>query len=366
MQRNVHFKDDNYVCHNGFLCVEVNKEGDILPCCPDWHNSYKFGNIFEQDIESIINSDKAKVFRKSILNKTYQFCNKKSCYSHSIKKVQILKICDENGTINEYPETVRFAHDRTCNLKCITCRDDYENNIQINNELDRHIETVFLPLTKNAKIVHLNTQGEVFASNHCKNLIQRIIEENPNVKFDISSNGVLFNEENCKRLNLYNRINKVVVSLPAASERTYNLITGERYKLESMNFKKVLDNLEYLSQLVMSKNIESLIIYFIVHKYNYKEMIDILKLPVIANHNITVVFNPYLPWSCASMASEYEKMAVWLTNNKEYPKFRRMLWNKIFDVEYCFLHPSFIEIRNQPNFFLKIKNIAFNKKIGDK
>ena len=56
----------NYICGQGFKEVELKENGDITPCCPVWTNFYSFGNVFENSIEEIMNSEKAKNFRKSL------------------------------------------------------------------------------------------------------------------------------------------------------------------------------------------------------------------------------------------------------------------------------------------------------------
>ena len=354
-----HFYDNNYICHNGCLILEVNTEGDVLPCCPDWHNFYKFGNIYSESIENIINSEKARIFRRSILNGTYEFCNKNSCMSHSIPKEEIKKYILDDGSMNSFVETIRFAHERSCNLKCITCRNDYifkDKNTEILNEL---VEKTFVPLASNAKCVHLNTNGEVFASSHCEKLLKALVQNNKNIKFDITSNGVLFTKENCVRLGILNSLNDVGISVHAATKETYNKITGSTP--QSNNFEKVFNNIEFLLDLKKQGMLRSLQLIFVVHKYNYKEMIDFLNLPIIRNNNIPVMFWEYRPWSSSSMSEDYEDVAVWLKNNKEYKNFKKIISNKIFDSENCKIPALFSKIRceqkqNLFGFFKWVKN----------
>ncbi len=344
MNKQEHFKNKEYICYDGFSNIEINSEGDILPCCPDWHNHYKFGNIYQQSFESIINSNKAKDFRKSLLDGSYKYCNPDICMATSIRKDKYFEKCNEDGVSNGIIDIVRFAHDKTCNIKCITCRNDYINTADKTEKLNSLIDSHFIPMLKGAKIVHLNTNGEVFASSHCKKLIYKIIENYPNIKFDITSNGILFNEENCKKLNIEQRINNVGISIPAATNRTYNKITGST---GSKNYSQLYKNLKYLIDLKKRKIINELSIIFVVNYYNYKEMIKFARKPIIYRNKIRIYFWEYRPWSSSDLSKEYDKMAVWKEDNENYKDFCKIINNKIFNAENIFLPEIFLRLKKE-------------------
>ncbi len=346
MNNQEHFTNKNYICYDGFSNLEINTEGDILPCCPDWHNHYKFGNIYQQNFESIINSNAAKAFRKSLLDGSYKYCNRNICMSSSVKKEKYFEKCNELGESTGSIDIIRFAHDRTCNIKCITCRNDYIDTSDNIKKLNSVIDSHFIPMLKGTKIVHLNTNGEVFASSHCKKLISKIIENYPNIKFDITSNGILFNEENCKKLKLEKRINNVGISIPAATNKTYNKITGSTDK---KNYLQLHKNLKYLIELKKKKEINELSLIFVVNYYNYKEMIKFAKTPIIRKNNIRIYFWEYRPWSSSNLSKEYDKMAVWEEKNKHYKEFCKIINNRIFKSENILLPEIFQKLRKEYN-----------------
>lgn len=346
MNKQEHFKNKEYVCYDGFSNIEINTRGDILPCCPDWHNHYEFGNIYKQSFESIINSEKAKQFRKSIFDGTYKYCNRDICMSTSVKKDKFLENCNEQGESNGIIDIIRFAHDRTCNIKCITCRNDYINVSDKTEKLNALINSHFIPMLKGAKIVHLNTNGEVFASSHCKKLISEIIENYPNIKFNITSNGILFNEENCKKLKIEKRINNISISIPAATNKTYNKITGS---IGRKNFIQLHKNLKYLIELKNKKEVNELSLIFVVNYYNYKEMIKFAKIPIIRKNKIKIYFWEYRPWDTSDLSKEYDKMAVWEKENKNYKKFCKIINNKIFKSENIFIPEIFLKSKKEYN-----------------
>jgi radical SAM protein with 4Fe4S-binding SPASM domain len=43
-------------------------DGTVVPCCLDYNGKLKLGNIFEEDIKTIINSPRAKKIKIGFLN----------------------------------------------------------------------------------------------------------------------------------------------------------------------------------------------------------------------------------------------------------------------------------------------------------
>lgn len=61
------------VCAKPFEYLEIAYGGNCFCCCPAWVD-YKFGNISAEICNNIWNSLAAKIFRLSIINKTFCFC----------------------------------------------------------------------------------------------------------------------------------------------------------------------------------------------------------------------------------------------------------------------------------------------------
>lgn len=57
----------------------LNSKGDLLPCCFDKHSEFSFGNVFENDFETVWKGKSSGNFRKNILldRKQYEMC--KNC-----------------------------------------------------------------------------------------------------------------------------------------------------------------------------------------------------------------------------------------------------------------------------------------------
>ena len=80
------------------------------------------------------------------------------------------------------------------------------------------------------------------------------------------------NKENLEKLNIADKISMMTVSLHAFKEETYNKI------VKGGNYKKVIENIKYLSELKKSGKMDRFELHFTVTSINYKEMIDIIKL----------------------------------------------------------------------------------------
>ena len=255
---------DKIVCYRPFNEIEVHVDGRVYTCCPDYlKNLYYIGNINEvETFDDIWYSPKAIQLRKSVMSQLYTHCNLSICDRR--------EFCDNKNPASEYPNyptLVRFSYDRQCNLKCTICRDlKICNNFQINKKYDKLIDKIFIPLLKNAQIMSINSVGELTASPHSMKLLRKAVATYPNLKFEILTNGLLFNESFCKKMGILNRMERVVVSMHAIEEKTYESI------MIGSNFNKVKKNLQWLASMKNSGLINEICLIFVAFSTNYKEI----------------------------------------------------------------------------------------------
>ncbi len=317
--------ENKHICKVPFFAIEIDINGEVTVCCP-YKNPYSIGNVYEKPFDEIWYSENAKILRQEILSYNYAKCNLNICNPTENIEQDKLELMDEtNIKLIEnppYPKYVKFCHDSHCNIKCITCRDYYKtNNPDRNKFLDSHIEKTFLPILKNCEIVSLNGSGEVFASSHCKNLIKAIVKTYPNIKFDLHTNGLLCNKNLCDKLGITEKIISVDISMSAMTEKTYNKI------MIGSNFKTVINNIEWLSELKNNGILKRLDLYFVVQALNYKEMTDFIKFATRLDAD--VYFWEYRDWG-TKFGRKYKKIAVFMPYHKYYNKFARMLQEPIF------------------------------------
>ncbi len=67
------------ICGYPFWHAEIDCDGNVSCCCPDYTDFYFFGNIFKQKFEDIWFGEKWQNFRKKVMNCDYEHCNLDMC-----------------------------------------------------------------------------------------------------------------------------------------------------------------------------------------------------------------------------------------------------------------------------------------------
>ncbi|MBR1397406.1 MAG: radical SAM protein [Selenomonadaceae bacterium] len=76
------------VCPEAFDKLSINWNGDVTLCCTDYDNFMIVGNILDNDIKQIFNSNAAKIYREAIMKKQY---TKIKCCSDCYETVPLTK-----------------------------------------------------------------------------------------------------------------------------------------------------------------------------------------------------------------------------------------------------------------------------------
>lgn len=304
-------------CPNPYILAEIMPYGNVYPCSCGWIRGYSFGNIFEQSFDEIWNGEKAKDFRKRLYNNDFSLCP-------GCQNLEILDEIhdDEAKLVSEPPERILLGLDEFCDVKCIFCRGE---NYKVNPNLipkdkeDKLID-ILTPWLQNAKYVKTNAVGEVFASKISRDLIKNIAERFPNVKFELITNGIQCTKENLENLNITDKISMMTVSLHAMTEETYNKI------VKGGNYKKVIENLNYLSELKKEGKIERLELHFTVTSINYKEIPQIIEYTRKLGAKIRL-----LGLDCSRDLEElYNKINIQSPKHPEYNKLVKLVHQKEF------------------------------------
>ena len=322
-------KYKKFICRKAFTAAEIHSDGKIFPCCPAWINYYEFGNVFDDSLDTIFNGEKAQEFRKSIMDGSYKYCNLDYCQGLSSFHVNTVAsdFISANGTSTKYPSFVKFCHDVSCNFKCVTCRDNHKvNSDEKTQYLNSLIDTHFLPLLKDADVISLNGSGEVFASEHCKELIKRTTQAYPDIKFDLHTNGSLCSEKTCMGLGILDRLTRVQVSVNAASGRLHKKVT------RSGSYKEIVKNLKWLSGLKKQGKLKEFRLVFVVSGLNYMELKPFMKMGI--DLDAVVDFWEYRKWG-TELDKDYEKLAVFKLENRNYMRLAKIMEDDVFRHPLC-------------------------------
>ena len=314
-------QERKYLCPTPFEFVEIHPNGDVYPCHYALEFNYKLGNIFEEDFETIWNGEKSQEFRRSIIDQDYKYCHPEQCHEaqwhdefHRYSKI-----------MPKFPEILEVNPDYGCNVRCIICRDDFnKTDEKIIAKWDDNVENVVLPMLKDAKIFYTSGVGEIFVSPVTERLIKRVAEFYPDIKFNVSSNGILFDKEHCDKLGITDRLYDIDISIHAATEETYNKI------VRNGDFQKVKKNVEWLAEKYRHGDMNYFRINFVVMQYNYKEM---KMFQEWANSlGIYTCYWEYRAWGdCLEAEKIYKDLAVFKKEHPEHKEFLKMVRDPIFN-----------------------------------
>ena len=327
------------VCARPFHVASVFPTGHCITCCPAYINNYSIGNVLHQSFKDAWNSINAKNLRKLLLRGDYSFCDLNTCIQTELIDINELSqyYADEKHTV-KMPDTIYMGWDYDCNVACITCRNNIIKNDEESLKALNAIETPIIDACKTAKLFYTSGNGDPFGSMYAKNLIKKVAEINPDIKFFIHTNGVLCTEKMCEELKIKDRIQNVIFSIHASRKETYDKIV--RYG----NFDKVMENLEWISQLKQKGQVKSFIMAFVVHKLNYKDMPDFVRLA--EKFDAKASFRYYRQWA-NNTEYKYEDMAVFEKQHEEYSQFVSILQDDIFDSPHCSLDPCIRAAREE-------------------
>lgn len=275
-------------CKFPFSFIEVFPNGDVYPCCPEYCHYYCFGNIYEKSIEEIWYSEKAVALRKRLLKDDNTVCNSAQCFCSTMDFL----FADDEVLYEENPPlpiAVKLSHDRECNCTCITCRDEIIRETDAGlEELNKKIETHFLPLLRNARVVCLSGSGDPLFSRHSRLLIRRIAEQYPSIRFALHTNGQLCTPSLLENLGIDKRLSHVQISIHAATPQTYERI------VRGASWQKLMDNLSNLKYQLDSGRLRKLDLFFVVQSLNVAEITQFVELA--SRFDATAYFWEYRYW----------------------------------------------------------------------
>jgi len=228
------------------------------------------GNLYEESFDEIWNSKKAIEIRKNALKSCYFHCIIPQCIAKSNYNIRLVP---PNSEINfklkqkSYPKMVCIGADSECNASCIMCRPHISRMSGEELEIaSKRIQELYIPILKDAKWLTLSTTADPFASRNTRLLMKTAAETYPDLKFNLITNGILCDKFNCDDIGITERLSRVMVSVHAATEETYNKV------VKNGNFNKVLENLDWLKSLLEKESIAQLFMAFVVTPKNYHEI----------------------------------------------------------------------------------------------
>ena len=265
-------------CLQPYNTIEIGPDGSVRLCgCQAWMPT-SVGNIFQQSLVSILSSPLAVEIRKSITHGTYDYCNENTCgviVNNQLAERPGLAPVDIESIDHperfKWPKEIFLSGDRTCNLSCPSCRTSVlklsPEQVAENQQLGKILtDNMFTTPTDEYITLHLSTSGEVFASPMLLNFLQNIkIENFPNLKVWIQTNGLLCKKFWHKMGDVGSIIQNVTVTVDAAEPDTYHHLR------RGGDWNDIQDNLAWLKQKKAETSM-TLHTRMVVQQQNYKQM----------------------------------------------------------------------------------------------
>lgn len=345
-----------YVCVNPFRYLDVQPNSQWI-CCPSWaptdirivpdqkelDDQAQYHPVtFTENILNNWESDVAQDIRRSVIDGTYNHCDYKVCPSLSklintgIKPYNFVTKAEFEKTTGIYsiddltkfkgrPEEILFGFDRSCNLKCPSCRDTLIPNDDIDSEdykikkfLLNQIETHF---SESAKKLLITGSGDPFYSKIYRDyLVNFDSSKYPNLQeIQIITNGVLLNQKMWESLQSKQYIKTIEISVDAGTKHTYENVT----RLNG-DWDRLIENIKYLST---QDTIKKMIFSMVVSQHNYKEMLQLYNIITNIYKNskihITINFRQHVYWGSGALSiKQVQDISVF---EKDHPEFNEFI-----------------------------------------
>jgi len=251
-------------CPAPFTDISVDPNGDFTMCKCQLHMPFVVGNAKTTTIEQAWNSELATAVRQSVIEGTFDYCSWKC---PGLKQLE--DRVPANIIIKNRPPGINISNDRSCNLKCPSCREQViiEKDPVILEKQNQLIDQLIN--YKDPIVVNPCNNGEPLVSPSTMHLLNNINQLNlKHVKLQLSTNGTLIYKYRDLIKSISDRITGFDISIDAATEETYQKVRGELWAdlMQGINWLNTLDSPIYLSA------------RFVVQGKNYHEMRDFVFL----------------------------------------------------------------------------------------
>jgi len=233
--------------------MEFAPRGEVYTCCPGWVKT-SIGNIRDNTIEEIWNSDKARALRRKIYSGDVESVCHRICPNLMAAKHQGTLIVSDDlnrfdyitpelaneiregkDFLDSFPTIYNMSNSSVCNLSCIMC---VRNNIEDDHVLMQKAMNDVAGHLANARRIKLTGMGDPFARSDTRNFM---INTGPftNITIDLITNALLL-PKYWNQIK-HHHFSVLVVSVDAATKSTYEKIRiGGKWEnlLESLDLIK--------------------------------------------------------------------------------------------------------------------------------
>lgn len=322
----------DYICAVPFTSLEVHDHKRFL-CCASWLTKYLPEDTLPYDAW---NSKEANDIRDSILDGSYRYCDSMQCpflrqletfgdigriqpLFHKERLHPHLKTRVEKYKRGEKfaPSTVQFSMDRSCNLKCPSCRLEMfiadSGKIKKVKQDIQHIEDTY---GKEVTSLYITGSGDPFVSVSFRDFLRNFDKSKwPKLtSIHLHTNATRWTKEMWESMpNIQKYVKSCEISIDAGTKETYETQTRINGKWEEL-----IENLKFISTIPSLKRIKT---SFVVQRKNYKEMKTFYELMnSIFPKYLHVYYNKITNWGTYT-EEEFKREQVWDPTHPEYSEF---------------------------------------------
>ena len=276
------------LCTRFFEHAYINPRGDVRIC--SWNNVV-IGNLLQNTMEEIWNSDARKKLLDELLKGERYQCREQHC-PHCIND-ELVEMSNEEiierWKNSKYPVEYNCAFDYRCNHVCPSCRNclyvpdkQYVKNMQMIAE--RLGEVV-----PYAKHIFLSGSGELFTNPESLQMLKKLKPVNPDFTLGIETNGTLLKQNWNKVSHLQQYISEITVTANSFEKNTYKYLAGKD------DLELLKENLQYIKELKKKLNFK-FTITMVVQDTNFREIPDFINTCLNIYDVDSVVLRPVFMW----------------------------------------------------------------------
>lgn len=326
-------------CSKPFSYLEVSAvgmpRGNAKVCC--WVPTI-LGNFQTESFDAVWNSDNAQAIRRSILDGSFDHCNKSACAflesaSGPVSRVDEVTDLDMRAAIDGNltvlpwgPKELNAAFDRSCNLSCPSCRTEKIIETEHEAEILSIQARLSSGVLKNVRKLFITGSGDPFGSPYFYRWLRRMKRADmPGLEaIHLHTNAQLWTPRAWQHIpaEIRELIRTCGISIDAATAETYAV------NRRGGQFERLLENLAFISELRRDGVLDTVHISMVVQANNFREMPDFVRLGKRFGFDM-VYFGNLRNWGTFT-SDEYRARAVHLPGHAEHDAFLEVLRDPVF------------------------------------
>ncbi len=270
-------------CLDPFASIHIDHYGDVWVCpCLPWTKLPKIGNIWEQSLDEIWNSDSAQGIRKLFYAEKYwDVCRPELCpkLHHSdraewqdlpyLTPAHHEALAAGKTRLDASFTKVYLTTDFRCNLRCVMC-DLPRNRVAESRHCTVKALEVLQPYLQHIRYLSPATCGDLFAIPELMDLLAGPTLAENGARIHLVTNGTLFTERNWARIG-HNTFETVGISVDAIGE------TYEKIRVNG-NWERLRQNLDLVSRLKKEGRLSHVGLLTVVMKDTLPQLRDMVRL----------------------------------------------------------------------------------------